>query len=98
MHYHIITNMSGYMPGGDPYVISSKRAAQRAVAHEAREQLSDFRAGLDDNAPREDQPYKWGRASDGMIWVYRDRHDTTIPIACWYQLCADDCDAGEDDE
>lgn len=97
-HYHVGSNMVGYMPESDVYTVTSKAAAARAVAEDARQSLYAYQDNLGPDSGPEDRPYKAGNARDGDVYVCRDRQPTTLEIHFWWTPCREpDCRDEEDD-
>lgn len=86
-HYHVGSNMVGYMPDSDVFTVRTKRDAIAGM----REDVAHYWASFDSE---DDRPYKSGRVSDGDIYVYRDREPTTLPIHFWVSDPCE-CDEGE---
>lgn len=91
-HYHIAINVPGYLPEGEPYTVSSLRAARAPPADEARR----YREGEWD-LPRKDRRTASGSARDGYIHFERpnDSYDLGVAISwtkCWADSCRDEQD------
>ncbi len=90
-HYHVGSNVPGYLPEGDVYMVASKREARAAVASDVR-RYRDEEADL----PRAQRRTGHGSARDGYVKFERPGDAYDLGLIFWWQRCQDDC--SEDSE
>lgn len=90
-HYHVGSNVPGYLPEGDIYTVSSKKEAAAAVAIDVRE-YRDSQWDL----PRQDRRVGHGSARDGYVHFERPGDSYDLGISFWWKACQDDCSEESD--
>ena len=91
-HYHVGSNVPGYLPEGDTYTVSSKKAAAAAVADEVRR----YRESEWD-LPRNERRTGHGNSNDGYVHFKRPGDVYDLGISFWWQQCQEtDCESDDD--
>ncbi len=91
-HYHIGSNIPGYLPDSDVYAVNTKRDATAAVADEVRR----YRESEWD-LPRSQRRTGHGSARNGYVKFKRTGDPYDLGIVFWWSACQDDCDLDQED-
>jgi hypothetical protein len=92
MHYHVGSNIPGYVSEGDLDTYSTKRDASRAVAEKARNYRDE-----EYDLPRSQRRVAHGTSKQGYVKFERPNDPYDLGLLFWWARCQEiDCLPEED--